>query len=41
MLGIYFEAIRLRLKGAKMFRHPGANGVFAQIPAASKKVDAA
>jgi len=28
-IGIYFEAIRLRLKGAPFFKHPGNNGLYA------------
>ena len=27
-LGIYYEAVRLRLKGAPFFKHPGNNGIY-------------
>ncbi len=30
--GIYWEALRLRLKGAHFFRHPGNNGRYANEP---------
>jgi DUF1365 family protein len=31
-LGIYFEAVRLRLKGAKFYRHPGNDGLYTNEP---------
>lgn len=31
--GIYFEALRLRLKGASFYKHPGNNGIYPRGPA--------
>lgn len=32
IVGIYWEAVRLRLKGAEFFRHPGRNGRYVRKP---------
>jgi len=31
-LGIYFEAVRLRIKGAPFFKHPGNGGLYTNLP---------